>query len=384
MRLLPCRMGLLASALFGVVALGARASGDAPERRGPEIRLVHLLDGLRPEAPDDDPARIAETKTAKDATRYGIDLTKPPHPLLAHAARNGRVWYVFYKVTENAFADRPYVIQRIRKIERSWASPDATPEEKVTYQVEVFKTLAGTLKRADQHFGDFGMQGLYRREIVKEYEIGFGEVPGVCEGTAWPFAADSLFRMLQPYGPERGLFGKVAFTVSRTWSLTVALAADGTYAIRSPELGIDAPTSLPDASAASPRPDAASRDVVLAPGVGPAGAKLGESTADDLRALFGAPLEAAPAGKGHTNLSFARSLTCNLGADGVLNTVITRPSFAGRTSNGVTHGMPRASVLERLGAPASQRADAVTWRYPGMLLTFDGFDRVSRIVIFGG
>jgi hypothetical protein len=190
--------------------------------------------------------------------------------------------------------------------------------------------------------------------------------------------------MLQPYGPEPGLHEKVVFTASRKWSLTVALAKDGTFAIRSPELGIDAPKSLPDAASATPRPDAASKGVVLTPGAGPAGAKLGESTADDLRKLLGDPLETTAAGKGHTNLSFAKSLTCNLNADGKLNTVITRPSFAGTTSNGISHGMARAKVLEKLGAPAGQRADAVTWRYPGIVLTFDGFDRVARIVIFRG
>lgn len=384
MRLHRLVVGLVAAVFLSVVALAARAGGETSDRPGPEIRLVHLFDGLRPEAPDDDPARIAETKTAKNAARYGIDLAKPPHPLFAHAFRSGRVWYVFYKVTENAFGDRPYVIQRIRKTERSWATPDTKPEEKVTYQVEVFKTFAGTLKRPDQHFGDFGHQGLHRREIVKEYEIGFGEVPGACEGTAWPYAPDSLFHMLQAYGPEPGLYERVAFTASRTWSLTVALAMDGTYAIRSPELGIDAPQALPEASAATPRPDAASKDVVLTPGAGPAGAKLGESTADDLQRLLGEPIETAAAGKGHTNLSFAKSLTCNLNADGKLNTVITRPSFAGTTSNGISHGMTRAKVLEKLGVPAVQRADAVTWRYLGMILTFDGFDRVSRIVIFHG
>jgi hypothetical protein len=380
------RLSALALAVAVTLAPAARAAdGDTSDRPGPDLRLVHLLDGLRPEAPDDDPARIAETKTAKDAARFGLDLAKPPHPLVAHAFANGRLWYVFYKATENAFGDRPYVIQRIRKTERNWrADGDGKPEEKVTYQVEVFKTIAGTLKRADQHFGDFGLQDAVRREIVKEYEIGFGEVPGVCEGTSWPFPADTLFRMLQPYATEAGLHDKVKFRASRKWSLTVALAKDGSYAIRSPELGIDLPKSPPDPALATPKPDAASKDVVLTPGAGPAGAKIGETTADDVRKLLGDPLETAAAGKGHTNLSFRRSLTCNFTPDGKLNTVITRPSFAGRTSNGLSHGMPRAKVMELLGAPPNQRADAVTWRYAGMVLTFDGFDRVARIVIFRG
>ena len=374
---------LLAVLAAAVVTLPSARAGDAPKPREPELRLVHLLDGLRPDAPDDDPARVGETKTAQAALKFGIDLTKPPHPLFAHASRGGRVWYLFYKVTENAFGDRPYVIQRIRKIERTWKdASDTKPEEKSTYQVEVFKTLGGTLKQADQHFGDYGLHDAHRREIVKEYEIGLGEVPGSCEGTAWPFPATSLYQLLQAYVAERGIYDDVVFKAARKWSLTVSFSADGSYAIRSPELGIDAPKSVPDPEKAAPRPDAESKDVVLTPGRGFEKARCGEGTAEELKSLLGEPLESAAVGKASTNLSFRRSVTCNLDATGKLNTVITRAGFAGRTSNGISHGLTRSDVMKKLGAPSGQRADAVNWRYAGLQISFDGFDRVSRLVVF--
>jgi Ni,Fe-hydrogenase III large subunit len=38
---------------------------------------------------------------------------------------------------------------------------------------------------------------------------------GVCEGVAWPFDAGTLYKLLQPYGPEPGLYEKVAFASAR-------------------------------------------------------------------------------------------------------------------------------------------------------------------------
>jgi hypothetical protein len=132
----------------------------------PALRLVHLDDGIRGD--------LEKSPIFKHARSAGVDLRRWREPLLVHCYRNGRLFYLFYKTTENALADRPYLIQRIRKTERAWPMPGAKPEVRVTYQVEVFKTFAGALKRADQHYGSFGLRDYARREIVKEYEIGFG------------------------------------------------------------------------------------------------------------------------------------------------------------------------------------------------------------------
>ncbi|MCU0727824.1 MAG: hypothetical protein MUE73_18860 [Planctomycetes bacterium] len=346
-----------------------------------DLRLAHLHDGLRGPSGDRDLGTVGETKVGKLAAKVGLDLGKPENPLLACRFADGRLFYLFYKVTENAFADRPYVLQRIRKTERSWTAPEGPPEETVTFQVEVFKTLAGTLKAEDEHYGSFSLRDAARREIVKEYEVGFGEVPGKCEGREWPFAANTLFQCLEPYGEEAGLFETVKFSSSRKWALTVAFAADGTWRVRSDALGFDAPERMPDPAAAAPRPDPASAEVVLTAGRGLPGVTVGETTAEGLVAALGAPWEDAPAGKGHRVLSFAKSLTVNLRPDGILNTIITRSGFAGKTAEGIAHGDTRGRVLDLLGAPPGAAADAPAWRYPGLQVTFDGFDRVSRLVV---
>ena len=91
----------------------------------------------------------------------------------------------------------------------------------------MFKTYAGALKRADEHHGSFAIRDNHRREVVKEYEIGFGEVPGVCEGTAWPFDDDRLFEYLQRYQEDPGLYSQVTFLEATPWTLDVSFGADG-------------------------------------------------------------------------------------------------------------------------------------------------------------
>jgi hypothetical protein len=356
-------------------------AGAAPEG-GITFRLVHLRDGLRETVPEGDLARLAETDAGREAKQVDVDLLHPPNPLVAWKLTGGRLYYVFHKTIDGAFADRPYVIQRIKKTERTWrGDASAAPEEKVTYLVEVMKLFAGGLKRSDQHYGAYSLRDARRREVVKEYEIGFGEIPGTCEGTRWPFADNRLYELLQPYQDAVGQYATAKFASSRRWTLTVTLDRDGSYAVRAPELGIDLPKAPPDVSLATPPPDPASKDLVLETGVGVAGLRVGASTADDLKTTLGRPLEDLEAGNGSRLLSFRRAVSCNLDAQGKLKTVLTRPGFAGKTKEGVAHGDDRPTVMKRLGTPAGQLADAPTWRYPGIQVSFDGFERVARIVI---
>lgn len=369
----------------GIVLTTAAAVAQAPAKTAgaherPALRLIPLVDGMREDAPGKDLARFHETPCGKEAVKVGVDLLRPANPLVAADFQKGRLFYVFYKVTEEAFGDRAWIVQRIKKTERTWARAGAEPETKVTWQVEAFKTMAGELKGADQHFGSFGIRDAVRREIVKEYEIGFGDVPGKATGAAWPFDASKLFHMLQPYGDDASLHDSVQFAHSRRWQLTATLTPDS-WSVVSPELGLDLPKKWPDAKVARPEANAASKATVLTPGVGPAGLQIGTSTAADAEQRLGKPLEDLPAGGNHRNVSYAASLTCNFDGDGKLNTVITRATFAGRTTNGIAHGMSRAEVAKKLGAAKDQPADASTWTYPGLRIQFDGFDTVRRLVI---
>jgi hypothetical protein len=363
---------------------GAAGEDEAatPTFEAPTMRLVHLVDGLRSQPKNRNLTNTKKTEIYKTARHAGLDLEELTHPYLAHIYANNRLFYVFYKTAESAVGDRPYLIQRIKKIERTWLTEDQTaPVVKTTYQVEVFKIFAGAMKRADQHFGSYGLRGNYRREVVKEYEIGFGEVPDACEGTAWPFDPGKLFKYVQEYQEDIGVYDDVKFLSSTTWTLSVGFARDGTYHVRSPEFGFDAPEQLPDPEAHAPKKDPASKGIVLAAGKGLDGVVMGESTLEDLKAKFGEPVQTQTFPSGSANHFFGGTLVFNLDGGGKLNTIITRPEFAGATAAGIRHGDHRARVMEVMGVPKRTYADAWYWRFRGVLFYFDGYDRVSQIVV---
>lgn len=368
---------VLSLAIGPMLAAQTRAATDS----APALRLYPLADGLLRDAPAGDRTRLGETTVAKEAAKVGLDLTRPDHPLLAARYADGRLFFVFYKVVEEAFGGRAWMLQRIEKIERTWAKPGAEPETKTTWQIEAFKTFAGSLKGPDQHFGSFGLRGAHRREIVKHYEIGFGELPGRADGAAWPFAANRLFEMIQPYGDERAAFDAVRFTSSRKWTLTVTFEADGDHSIRCDELGIDVPEKRLARDAGKPKLDPASKSIVLEPGRGPKGLQIGASTVEQVTRALGAPLEDVPAGAGHRNVSYRGGLTCNFDERGMLATVISRPSFGGRTHEGVAHGSARAEVRRKLGAPEGGGKDDATWTWPGLVVAFDAAGEVARLVV---
>jgi hypothetical protein len=356
---------------LGLLLAAAARAQDA----GIDLRLLSLEDGL--------PKNLEKSTVFKTARSAGVDLRKPPHPIVVVSYRDGRLFHLFYKSTENAFGNRPYLIQRMKRIRRSWKSPDAAPEEIVEYKVEVFKTIAGMLKGDDTHWGSYALGAYRRREVIKEYEIGFGEIPGVCEGKLWPYDGKKLFKMLQEWSGEPALHAKVKFSRVRPWRLEVKFDASGSYRVRSPELGFDVFVTLPGEEAMRPRPDEASRGIVLLEGRGLKGVKLGAGSEKAVIAALGAPLERVKFKSGNTNLSFRASLTVNFTPDGKVNTVFTRAGFAGRTARGASHESTRADIRKLYGEPKRDKPDSDYWCFDGVVFWFDGFDRVRQITIRG-
>ena len=130
--------GVLVALLLGALPVGA---DERIENHAPTLRLVDLKTGYRGLSPQRDVTRIQETDLFKTAKRAGVDLRKARHPLLVATYEKKRLFYVFYKAAEGAFGDRPYVIQRIKKTERTWKDGAEEPDVRTTWQVEVFKTL---------------------------------------------------------------------------------------------------------------------------------------------------------------------------------------------------------------------------------------------------
>jgi hypothetical protein len=361
------------------IALGAAGLAQTQPDL-PKLRLVPLSIGFSGEIHGKNATPLADTQVGKEAAEVGIDLSAPPHPLIAATVRDDRLFYVFYKTTEEAFGPSAWLLQRIRKVERTWRTADGPPEETVTWQVEAFKTLGGTLKNPDQHFGSFALRDAQRREVLEEYEIGFGEVPGVASGAGWPFDAKMLFHMLQGFAAEAGIWDQVKFTRAVKWRLAVAFDRDGKWSITSPELGLDLPKTMPKRELAKPTIEPASRAIVLIPGQGPKGVAVGKSSLAEVTAALGAPLEDVPSGGG-SNVCYRGGVTCNFDRTGVLNTVFTRGSFGGKAGKGIAHGQTRKEVEKVAGPPTAGGDEDASWSYPGLRITFDADGAVARLIV---
>lgn len=367
--------------LLGLALLCATSTASAApeiELDAGYLRVVHLTDGMRSAAPKRDLRRIKETNTWKEAHKVGLDLANPEHPLVATALANKRYFYIFYKVLEGVVSDRPYVIQRIKKTVRNWTSLEEPPEETITYQVETFKLRGGTLKRADQHYLSFGLRGYVKREIIKEYEIGIGEIPGDAEGTSWPYESRILYKLNQPYQEEAELYDSMEFSKALTWTLAARFDAKE-FSLKVPELGVDLPGKRPATKRAKAKPSRRGKGVVLTAGRGVPGIAMGAS-ADAAQDGLSKALRVDDIGSGRDYFMPSDLSVFVDKRDNVLS-VFTHPPFSGKTAKGIRHGSHRTDVMKKYGVPKGQLADAKTWRYPGISFTFDGFHEVVQISV---
>jgi hypothetical protein len=228
-------------ALLSVLAGAAALAGTAPTKeKALVVRLVPIREALKKYPDGTDPRAGALARKA------GVDLDRPPHPLLGWSYREKRLFYIFYDVVDGAPADQEFLMQRVRRQERSWKSArDRKPELQESFLVEAFRLRGGSFVGSDRHHGSFGLGSHHKREIRKEFEIGIGQLDGVAQGKAWPFDKTKRYHKVQEYGGQRGAFDRVKFTRSVKWTLVVTFDRDGKYAVRCPELGIDAPRKLP-------------------------------------------------------------------------------------------------------------------------------------------
>lgn len=216
---------------------GGRTSQPAPTV---SLRLVPLAEEILA-------TTGTEGETLKKARRFGLDPAKLPSPFVAHVwqADRKRLFYVFGNVFEAANAPRPWLIQRIRRTERLFPANGSPPVTEIAHSVQVFRLRDGATSGINQHDAIYSLGQSARREIVKEFEVGFGEIDGVLEGLSWPFEQRSTAKMLQTDEEDATLFKSVRFTTSIKWSIKVVIEKDGTYSVACPELGFELPRKLP-------------------------------------------------------------------------------------------------------------------------------------------
>ena len=368
---------LLAKSLLLWLAVAVTAASQELRERPLHLQMIPLADGVAYNARnlDDD---ITRTEIFRLASKRGVDLSQPDDPLLAHSFQDGYLFYVFYNRLQNAVGDRPYVIQRVKKIEKFYAADGEEVDRKTTYLVEVFKTRAGITKGMDQHFGSFSLRDHQQRDVIKQLEIGYGEVAGKCEGTNWPFKSNILYTAIQDYAPDGTIYDAVKFDRSVRWNINVRFDADGNYRIVLPEFKVDLPGTPPAKEVAQPWKDPKSRRIVLTAGRGCTGIQLNRSSGRDIQRALGKPLEIATF-PGSKHYAYAGGLSVKV-ENRKITSLFTRPSFGGRTARGIRLGDPKTKVRKAYGNPKGKPDE---WQYRGIVFRFDTRERVESIFIFG-
>ena len=216
-----------------VVLLGFLCHAETVRAENFELRVIPYREAYPHER---------DGSTVRKASEAGVDLATWKDPMVVVSLRNGRLFHLFYTAVAGAPDPRPYVIQRARRTVREYRSAaDTSPGVTVTYLVEAFKMDRGEMKRADQHIGTFSLGSYYRREVHKELEIGFGEIPGVAAGTSWPFERKILYKKIHHYDPDPTTFEQVRFLSSKKWTYEVSFDRKGSFSLRAPQLGISLP-----------------------------------------------------------------------------------------------------------------------------------------------
>ncbi|MGK5084917.1 hypothetical protein WDW37_16640 [Bdellovibrionota bacterium FG-1] len=202
----------------------------------PAISLIPLTKGLIG-APS---VRALLANESAKVSGPDFSATSPTAlPDAAAAFGNNLLFYAFFNTYRDPESVRAYAIQRIRKTATSYRSvTDSHPVVSIEYLVEVFKTRNGALKRADVHHGTYPISGFFKRTVVKELEVGTGEIPLIAVGNTWPFEPNILYKLVQDYSANRAAYDSVRFERSVAWRIDAEFSSDGRYEVRAPELQV--------------------------------------------------------------------------------------------------------------------------------------------------
>ncbi|RWK53869.1 hypothetical protein [Mesorhizobium sp.] len=186
----------------------------------------------------DDPKTYSKNKVYREekelAAQAGVEIDQFLDDYYAKGFRkesgaNKAVHYLlFYNSISAPQCKREYLIQRIRQTNTYYQENRKISSKAVEYLVEVFKLNSyGHTKRADGHVQLHFLGDVQSRKTVVDIEVGCGEVRGVADGLAWPFQQKILFKELQDYSNKPGLYDKVSFEFSRSYSFTSEFDRNG-------------------------------------------------------------------------------------------------------------------------------------------------------------
>ncbi|RWM87913.1 MAG: hypothetical protein EOR84_28695 [Mesorhizobium sp.] len=185
----------------------------------------------------DDPKTYSKNKVYREekelAAQAGVEIDQFLDDYYAIGFRkesgaNRAVHYMlFYNSISAPQCKREYLIQRVRHTKIYYRNRNIA-DKTVEYLVEVFKLNSyGHTKRADGHVQLHFLGDVQSRKTVVDIEVGCGEVRNVADELAWPFEQKILFKELQDYSNKPGLYDKVSFEFSRSYSFASEFDRNG-------------------------------------------------------------------------------------------------------------------------------------------------------------
>jgi hypothetical protein len=186
----------------------------------------------------DDPKTYSKNKVYREekepAAKAGVEIDQFLDDYYAKGFRKESVanravlYLIFYNSISAPQCKREYLIQRVRQTKIYYQENRKIVGKQVKYLVEVFKLNSyGHTKRADRHKQLHFLGEVQSRKTVVDIEVGCGEVRSVAEGLAWPFDRKILFKELQDYSNKPGLYDKVSFEFSRSYSFASEFDRNG-------------------------------------------------------------------------------------------------------------------------------------------------------------
>ncbi len=168
------------------------------------------------------------------ATEAGLTLTNYLHNYSVSGHKNGKAFLLFYNHASAPDCGRAYLLQRVKLTKMTFDASGQETSRKEQYLVEVMKTKAGKGKKPDEHLKLYSLGQAERRHLSAEYEIGCGEIPGMLQGSDWPYESNKLYRLIQDYSESPGLYFQIRFDDSATYRFDMNHDAQGVFHLTLP------------------------------------------------------------------------------------------------------------------------------------------------------
>jgi len=169
------------------------------------------------------------------AKKAGINLDNYLDRKYIVSYKNRQFFMLFYNWAEALRCKRKYLIQKVKMTNIDYRHNGEIKKLTVKYLVEVFKlNQFKKIKSADQHIKRHALFNNSKRETTVECKIGCGEIPGIISGNSWPYGSKKLYKKLQDYSLDPGLYNDVKFDFSSEYEMGFSFDKDGNFDYKLP------------------------------------------------------------------------------------------------------------------------------------------------------